>query len=281
MLASLALGIGANAAVLGVADAVLREPLPIAEAERVVVARTVRRDRPEQYANALLADYVAWRDRQQSFEHLAVGLGNQADFAADAGGRPAERIVGQAVTPELFDVLRVQPALGRPFTVSEARGTVRPLVISYRLWQERYGGDPDILGTRLRMNETSARIVAVMPEGFHYPTGRINYWVPLVVGGADASPQRLFHVTGKLRQGFTVQQAEADLNRIAGQLEQEAPALHGGWSVGVSPVRRMLYGWSSCFSSRAPMLPVCCWPAPWPGGRKSRSGSRLAPDARA
>jgi putative ABC transport system permease protein len=244
MLASLALGIGANAAVLGVLDAVLREPLPIADANRVVVVRTVHRDPNERRTSAMVADYVAWRERNQSFERIGIGFGNQADFAADDRGAPAERVQGQAVNGELFEVLRVQPVLGRVFTESEVREPIRPLVISHRLWQRRFGGAPEVLGMRVRMNQTHARVVGVMPEGFHYPAALVDFWVPLAIDRGDATSQRLFAVTGRLREGITAEQAEADLNRIAAQLELQAPAQHAGWGVRILPVRRAMFGWT-------------------------------------
>ncbi len=247
IVASLALGIGANTAVLGAIDAVLHAHLPVPDAERVLVVRTYRQDGSAPRSPVTIADYFAWSAQQQSFESIALTLGNQSDFPG-AHGWPAERIVGVAATAALFPVLRVTPSLGRLYTDDEARRVQPsiPLVLSHRLWQRRFGGAPDVLGTRLRLGRRDAYVVGVMPEGFHYPNQTVEYWIPIVANaGAPQSPQRLFGVTARLAPGVAAGQAEADLNRIAARLAAERPDRHGGWQVSVEPLREAMYGWTS------------------------------------
>ena len=242
IVASLALGIGANTAVLGVMDVVLRAPLHVPDADRVVVARTFHESRPQQLSLALIADYYAWRERQRSFAALGVAFGNQSDFAADAYG-PAERIQGQAVSPEMFTALRVPPRLGRLFTEADWREGMSPVVLSHRLWQRRFGGASGIIGAPLRLNGIAAVVVGVMPQGFHYPTEGVDFWVPLALQPAGTT-QRFFLVVGRLKDGVTQAQAAADLDRIAAQLATDRPDRHRGWRVHVTSIRDAMFGWS-------------------------------------
>src|SRR5688572_419384 len=242
IVASLALGIGANAAVLGVMDVVLREPLHVPDADRVVVARTFHESRPQQLSLALISDYYGWRESQQSFAALGVAFGNQSDFAADAYG-PAERIQGQAVSPELFTVLGVPPRLGRVLAEADWREETNPIVLSHRLWQRRFGGADGIIGAPLRLNGAAAVVVGVMPEGFHYPNEGVDFWVRLRLQPAGLT-QRFYNVVGRLRHGVTAAQAAADLNRIAAQLATDRPDRHRGWRVHVTSIRNAMLGWS-------------------------------------
>ena len=242
IVASLALGIGANTAVLGVMDVVLREPLHVPDADRVVVARTFHESRPQQLSLALISDYYAWRERQRSFAALGVAFGNQSDFAADAYG-PAERIQGQAVSPELFTALGVPPRLGRVFVEADWREGTNPIVLSHRLWQRRFGGAEGIIGAPLQLNGAAAVVVGVMPEGFHYPNEGVDFWVRLRLQPAGIT-QRFYSVVGRLRDGVTAEQAAADLNRIAAQLATDRPDRHRGWRVHVTSIRDAMLGWS-------------------------------------
>jgi putative ABC transport system permease protein len=247
IVASLALGIGANTAVLGAIDAITRIRVPVPDAERVVVARTYRQDAPGQRSPVTIADYFAWAEENQSLASIGLSLGNQADFGDD-DGMPAERILGVAVTAELFSVLQVTPALGRVYTdeeVQRAQPDV-PIVLSHRLWQRRFAGAADVIGSRFRMNRRTAYVVGVMPERFHYPGAAVDYWVPLTPNRSDAqSPQRLFGVTARLKPGVTAEQAEADLNRIAEHLSIERPDRHAGWQVRIDSIRDAMFGWTS------------------------------------
>jgi putative ABC transport system permease protein len=244
---SLALGIGANTAVLSAIDAVVRARLLIPDAEHVVVARMHRLDTPIQDAPVTVADYLAWTEQNQSFASIGLMLGNQADFG-EADEVPAERIQGVAATPELFAVLKVAPALGRLFTDEEARRAQPsvPIVLSHRLWQRRFAGSPAVIGTRFRLNKRTAYVVGVMPEDFVYPTAGVEYWTPLIVNRSDAqSPQRVYGVTARLKPGVTARQAEADLNRMSALSAREGPDRGDGWAVRFTPVREVLYGWTS------------------------------------
>ena len=245
---SLAIGIGANTAILSVIDAVMRATLAIPDDDRLVVVRTVPLDNPQQETHALLDDYTTWRDASRSFAVMGLALGNSADFGADGDTAPAERIGGQAVSAGTLSALAVQPILGRFFTASETdAGPPSPvMMISHRLWQRRFGSRSDIVGQTARLDRVNRTIVGVMPEGFHYPNEGVDYWIPL----AQSEPARLptlarfFVVTARLKDGVTLEQAQSDMNIIAARQAKEDPDRHGGWGVRVKPVREAMYGWT-------------------------------------
>jgi predicted permease len=246
IVSSLAIGIGANTAVIAVMDTIARTRLAIPDPERVVVARTFSQATPGQSQGVTAAEFVAWQDETRSLEPMGVSLGNQSDFG-ESHGAPAERIQGVTATSDLFSVLRVPPLLGRVFVPGDVRaGEALPLVISHRLWVRRFGAERSVIGATIRMNRQAAQIIGVMPEAFHYPAEAVDYWVPFVANRSPVqSPQRLFNVTARLKPGFTREQAEADLNRINAHLARENPSAHAGWSVQLSPVRTAMFGWTA------------------------------------
>src|SRR5262245_5671180 len=162
-LASLALGIGANTAILSVIDAVLRNPLPVPDEDRVVVLRTYPTDNPQQETHALVSDYFTWRDESRSFDAIGAAMGHNADFGADVSGAPSERLPGQSITAEAFTALGVRPFLGRVFTTDDEEVAGGPpsrvIVISHRLWQQRFAGRSDIIGQQLRLDRVNRTVV--------------------------------------------------------------------------------------------------------------------------
>ena len=246
---SLAIGIGANTAILSVIDAVLRAGIAIPDDERLVVVRTIRLDNPDQETHALLDDYTTWRDANRSFKSMGLALGNQADFGADGDNAPAERIQGQAVSGGTLSALAVQPILGRVFTESETDiGPPAPVVvISHRLWQRRFGSRSDIGGQTARLDRVNRTIIGVMPKAFHYPNEGVDYWIPLAITEPSRLPnlQRFFVVTARLKDDVTIEQAQSDMDIIAARLAKEDPDRHDGWGVRVKSVREAMYGWTT------------------------------------
>ena len=247
-LASLALGIGANTAILSVLDMVVRERLPIPRDERVVVLRTYPLDDPAQETHARIADYFAWLDENRSFAQMGAAMGHNADFGADAGA-PAERIGGQSISAESFAALGVQPQLGRLFTEEEERASestpARAIVLSHRLWQQRFSGRLDIIGQQVRLDRVNRTVIGVMPDAFHYPNEQTSYWIPLRMDRSQTrNPQRFFVVTARLKDDVTVEQAQSELDAITARLARANPEQHEGWGVRVKPVREAMFGWT-------------------------------------
>jgi predicted permease len=248
-LASLALGIGANTAILSVADSVLGDRLPIPRDDRVVVVRAYPLDNPAQEMHALVADYVAWRNENRSFAHIGVSLGHNADFGVDPGGAPPERLPGQSITAEAVAALGVQPLLGRVFTDADVdvsgNTPSRIIMISHRLWQRRFGGRADIVGQEVRLDRINRTVVGVLPESFRYTNESTDYWIPIRMDRPqENSPERFYVVTARLKDGVTIDQAQSDMDAIAARLARINPERHKGWGVRVKPVRTAMFGWT-------------------------------------
>ena len=219
---TLALGIGANAAIFSVVYGVLLRPLPYAEDDRLVI---LMQSYPQKGLNTWgisQANFALYRDHNQSFEKIAAY--NSPGFNLAGSGDP-ERLQGAAVTVDFFDVLGVQPGWGRAFRAEEdAPGKNSVCILSYGLWQRRFGGDPQILGQSLLLNDTPTEVVGIMPQGFEFPNRNVELWIPL---GLD--PKRTAGYThrgiARLKPGVSVSQAEADTTTIFWNAARENPAI--------------------------------------------------------
>lgn len=242
---SLGVGIAGNAAIFSVADALLLRPLPvIADTGRLVdVGRT---QDGAGFDNTSYPNYVDYRDRNTVFEGLAgVRLGGDAfGLGAEDG---AERVQGTAVSANYFRVLGVSMALGRAFRDDEDRvgGASAVAVISDRLWRDRFGGRPGIVGETIRLNGRPITVIGIAPPGFvGHNIAAIDLWIPLtlrseLVGGDS----RLYTMRagvwmmaiGRLRPGVTLSQARAQMNQIAANLEREYPDDNRGNGIALAP----------------------------------------------
>jgi putative ABC transport system permease protein len=246
-LASLALGIGGNAAVLGAMHAVLLQKLPFVHGERLVIIRTFAFANPEQARGASILDYFAWRDRARTLEAISVSLSGPRQFGGEPDGTPPESLTGLSVIPGWFQVLGAAPLHGRLFDEMTAVDDALVVVISHRLWQQRFGGAPGIIGRHVRMNGAPRRIVAVMPPDFRFQADNVESWMPMILGpeaGRQPAAGRLFGVLARLKPGVTIGQAQAELDAIAADLANASPERHGGWGVRVQPLREAMYGWT-------------------------------------
>ena len=243
---SLALGIGGNTAILSVGRSVLLGNLPLPDADRLVIIRTVPPRNPQQNGNASVPDYVAWKERNRTFESMGISIASHQDLGGDETGFPPERVSGQAVSPSLFDTVKVQPQLGRVFGNEEAQiGMAAPvIVLSHRLWERRFAADLGVLGKEIRLNGRKLKVIGVMPPEFRFPNENPEFWIPLALNRfqLDGSA-RLFTVTGRLNKGTTNEEAQADVDAIAAQLALDFPDRHKDWKARVVPLRRYWFGW--------------------------------------
>lgn len=149
-------------------------------------------------------NFLEWKKRTEIFEQIGAFTGNR--FTLSGGGEP-DLVFGQMVTPSLFAVLGVPPALGRSFLESESEpGRDHEVVLSQALWRSKFGGRQDVIGRAIRMNGESYTVVGVMPEGFDFPSPRYSLWVPAALGGAvfQQHPDAHFlRVIGRLKPGIT------------------------------------------------------------------------------
>ncbi|HTK52010.1 MAG TPA: ABC transporter permease [Gemmatimonadaceae bacterium] len=209
---TLALGIGGNVAVFSVVDGVLLRPLAFPEPDRLVTIghRTRGGDLPVSLPNATATDVVY--QASHSFDAMALYAGWQASLTG--GDAAPDWVDVTAVTRSIFDVLKVRPALGRPFTTDEDRPRgPRAVILSHALWRQRFGGDPSIIGRTIAVDGTTHEIVGVMPAGFAFPTPAVSLWVPMRVDRNDLGG---FNTPGiaRLRHGVTPDQATRELTQL-------------------------------------------------------------------
>ena len=247
----LALGIGSTTAIFSVVDAVVLRPLPYPDPARLVVLWEANERRRIPLMNLAPPNLADWRARSRSFE--AIGAWRNRSFTVVRDGL-AEQLAGGSLTHDMFDVLRVPPALGRTFTAEEHAGAGAPVaLISHAYWRRAFAGDRTVVGQLLQVDGEPREIVGVMPEGFDFappvelegvPTGRRNdLWLPLAAGGL--SNQRGAHyllALGRLRPSVDAAAAERELRAIADQLAQAYPDTNAGWSARVVPFDRQVTG---------------------------------------
>ena len=236
----LALGIGANTAIFTIVDAVLIRPLPYRNSEQLVMMYQSEPEIPK--APVTGPDFQDWKKMARSFQDMAAGT--SASFNLTGAGEPM-RLDGWAVTPNLFDLLGVHPALGRAFQAGEDHyGRNRVAVITYSLWQRAFGGDAAIVGRDITLDGQNVTVIGVMPPQFRFASfWAINaqLFVPLSFNdpGKKWLTQRGNHglwTIGRMKPGVTVEQADAELKTISRQLEKAYPDSNeriGGVAVGM------------------------------------------------
>ena len=226
---ALALGIGANTAIFSVVNAVLLRPLPFPTAERLVFIS----EWSQQVQNMSVSypNFVDWRDQNRVFEQLAAFRG--AGLILTGMGEP-ERLEGREVSSTFFSVLGTNPAMGRSFTAAEDQpGGNRTAIISYALWQRRFGARPEIVGQSLMLNNLSHTVIGVLPQNFEWQAP-VDVYVPIGLQ-ADKMQERGNHpgiyVIGLLKPGVTVEAARSEMEAIAERLAEQYPKSNGGNSV--------------------------------------------------
>ena len=234
-LSALALGIGANAAIFSVADPLLLRPEPFPHLGRLVLVfnkvGTIT-DENSMYA----ADFEAIRNQSASFEELSAYSSAEANLT---GHGDPERELAAKVTPNFFHVLGVQPSLGGGFSSENGTpGHDDVAVLSYGLWQSKFGGDPGIIGKKIEIDDRAFTITGVMGKDFQYPTA-VNLWQPLAFTAAnkvDRENNYLFPV-GLLKPGVSVSRAASELSTIGQRLSQEFPKSNKLLSIRAVPFR--------------------------------------------
>jgi len=218
---ALALGIGANTAIFSVVNTVLLRPLPYKDPERLVMVWEDATKHGYPRDTPAAANYVDWRDQNQVFEGMAAFT--DESFNLTGAGDP-ERLEGRRVSAILFPLLGVEPQLGRVFTVAEDQsGAQRVAVLSYGLWQRRFGGDPGIVGQALTLNGESYVVVGVMPARFLFPSRDDEVWVPIAFPSEEATnrDRHYLEVVARLKPGITLARAQSEMSTIATRLQQQ------------------------------------------------------------
>ena len=228
---ALALGIGANTAIFSVVNGVLLKSLPFPEPDRLVA---LSESSPKLPVMAVaFPTYLDWRARQGVFENLGARMPAGGVLTGDD---EPERVIGRWVTASFFPTLGVRPQVGRFFDEDEDKADAeRVMVISYGLWQRRFGGDPDLIGKTIFFNGESWTVIGVTPRGFDY-YGQTNvsndFFIPF--GHLASQPymsdrhSHIVFVIGRMKPGVTIEQARAEMKTISAQLEAEYPASNTG-----------------------------------------------------
>ena len=196
------------------------------------------------------AEVMDWRNQNHVFERIAVF--GAAAYDLSGQGEP-ERIGAARVTADLFPVLGIEPVRGRVFTAEEDEpGKGRVVVVSYGLWQRRFGGDPGLVGQSITLDNESFTVVGIMPAGFQFPgaefparyADRSDLWTPLAFGpdGWRFRYRTNLAVIGRLKPGVSLSRARAEMSAIAPRLAQDYPNTNGGWTLWLTPLREQSVG---------------------------------------
>jgi putative ABC transport system permease protein len=238
---TLALGIGANTAIFSAVNSVLLRPLPYQTPDRLAMLWNDNRRLGLHEDLTSYANFADWRSQSRLFEDMAAF----SDMGADVTGveRPYE-VFGWRVGVHLFSMLGVTPMIGRTFTAQEEqRGHGAVVLLSDGLWRERFGADAGVLGKTMIMDGDAYVIVGVMPASFQFPDKRTEIWTPLAVSDQTKANRGGFwlHVLGKLKPGVSIEQARAEMNLIAANLERQYP-MNRGYGTWVVPLLSQVVG---------------------------------------
>jgi len=230
---TLALGIGANAAMFTVVNGVILKPLPYPHPDRLVMLWE-RQLSDGTLGTVAPANFVDWREQNHSFDKMAA-IDPYPDFILNGSGEP-QRLTGAAVSSDFFSLLGVHMALGRDFLPEEDRpGHNQVAIVSYSTWLNYFGGRPDIVERQLTLNNTAYSVVGVLPRDFSLVSkasdfqsrNRFDLWTPLALASPPEPWQRGTHplcVFARLKSGIPLEQAQTDLNQVAANLQHLYPA---------------------------------------------------------
>jgi putative ABC transport system permease protein len=245
---ALTLGIGANTAIFSVVNAVLLRSFPYKDPEQLALVWEKRQGARTDQNVINLGNFSDWKDQNQVFSDMAVFFDRSFNLTGD--GEP-EEITGQYGTTNLFSVLGTNPLLGRTFTEDDGReDQTRVIIISYGLWQRRFGGDMQIVGRQISVNERPATIVGVMPAtfGWHIQRGTqaskpADIWVPFPITNELRQRRgRFASSVARLKPGVSMDQAKLEMQTIGARLAQQYPDFNTNWGVNVVPLRIQMTG---------------------------------------
>ena len=242
-LIALALGIGANTAIFSLVNGVLLRPLPFEEPDRLVWMWGNIRNAGNR-ASVSPPDFLDFRNENKTFEEFAASFTMPLALNLTGSGEP-ERLSAAGITGNYFQALGAKPLLGRTFVVeNEKPGNDQVVVLSYALWQKRFGGDPAIVGKTITLDGKAREVIGVMPQHFNFPRAA-GLWFPI---NFDIDPDmklrkaHFMRPIGKLKEGVTIAQAQADMDVIARRLEEQYPESNTGWSLRLVSLREQLVG---------------------------------------
>ncbi|MGC1106329.1 MAG: ABC transporter permease, partial [Candidatus Acidiferrales bacterium] len=240
--AVLALGIGANTAIFSVAYNVLLRPLPYHDAGKLVYVWEDDSAYGFPQNTPSPGNYGAWKSQNNVFTDMAAD--KDAKFNLTSQGAPVQ-FLAKEITANTFPLLGVEPMLGRNITREEDKpGTNQVVILSHAVWMANFGGDPQILGKQIWLNNAQYTVIGVMPSGFVFPDRETQIWTPIGFSATDLATHdsHYLHVIARLKPGVSLQQANANLSIIAKRLQKQFPvdnAKEGAFAV---PLRDQITG---------------------------------------
>ena len=234
-LLTLAIGIGANAAVFSVMDAIVLRPLAVPDLNRVMTVAEDRGRGKSQYEWVSAANYEDWQRESRSFESLALFKRYSMSLT---GAGEAAHVTASRSSANFWDVLKIDAFMGRVFRADECQpGRDGEAVLSYNFWQSQFASDPAVTGRKIELDGREYTIVGVMSKGMVYPPA-VDLYLPMALTPAQLNDRAShdYMVVGRLRPGVTAREANAELREIAARLQKAYPATNLGWSVQVEPL---------------------------------------------
>jgi len=237
---TLALGIGANTTIFSFVNGILLRSLPYPQPERLVLLDETAPKLGMASMGVSFPNFLDWRERNRVFEDIATYTSSSVSLSGS--GEP-EQLRGAAISQGLLEILRIAPILGRTFTAEEDRPNQEMVVLlSYGLWQRRFGGDANRVGQTITLNAHPFTVIGVMPPDFRFPE-QAEYWVPLALDTKMYTrTDHGLEAVARLKDGVSLEQARAEMNDIAGRIEQENPITNEGLGVSVTGMHDALAG---------------------------------------
>ena len=232
---TLALGIGANTVIFSAVNALLLKPLSFPELDRVVAIWHQWPSRGVLHNEVTMADYLDWTQQNKTFANIGLYRWWSANLT---GVDSPERVQGFLLSANFFDTVGVRPFMGRNFSGDEnTPGKDSVAILTYSLWQRRFGGDPNIINKTVTINGASRTVIGVMPAGFNYPKAA-DIYAPIAITPALAKSRdnHSYLIVGRLKTGVTLQSAQADIDTITTRLEQQYPETNTGLKATVLPI---------------------------------------------
>src|SRR5437660_470343 len=241
---ALALGIGANSAIFSVVNAILLRPLPYKNPEQLVMVweNATHLGFPKNTPSP--ANFLDWRQQTTVFESMAAFA--ERSFNLTGVGEP-ERLDGRRVSANLFGLLGVRPIIGRTFVPQEDQPGTKVVLLNESLWKRRFGGDPNVIGRALTLNNEAYTVVGVLPSSVRLPAfgkWRDQVWVPIAFPAEEAASRgdHFLEVITRLKPNVTLAQARAEMETIAARLAQQYPQYNSRVGVVVNPLHEEIVG---------------------------------------
>lgn len=239
---TLALGIGATTTMFSVIDAVLLQSAPVRRPQQLVMIWENKFNGGSTNKTNVVgpSNYIRWTEQNRSFENMGGFISTAMNVSVN--GQP-ERVEAGIATPSLFPTLGTHAALGRVFLPEEQEpGKDNVALLSYSYWQQRFGGDPSVIGKNVVLDGSADKIVGVLPRNFNL-LEKVDIWTTLTIRPSTRNAGgRFLTVIGRLKPGVTLKQAQADMDVVAAHTRAERPEFDAGWGVTLVPFREQLVG---------------------------------------